>query len=133
MKRGFHSERALLWLGLVLVVTQVSGAYSVLTHEQVVDLLWEDRIQPMLKARFPDLTDKKLREAHAYAYGGSLVQDMGYYPFGSRYFPSSGQPVRQQLHADFSGVAGGYSRVLPEPGRAAGDEKEEERLEAGPG
>ena len=86
MKRLLHSGKALLWLEVVVVLAQASGAYSVLTHEQVVDLLWEDRIQPMVKARFPDLDDKQLREAHAYAYGGSLVLDMGYYPFGSRYF-----------------------------------------------
>src|SRR5215467_3418601 len=62
------------------------SAYSVLTHEQVVDLAWEDHIQPMLLERFPQLTPDDLRRAHAFAYGGSLVQDMGYYPFGKKYF-----------------------------------------------
>jgi len=94
MKQPSHLGRALLWLALVVVLAQGSGAYSVLTHEQVVDLLWADRIQPMVKARFPDLTDKQFREAHAYAYGGSLVQDMGYYPFGSRYFSDLTHYVR---------------------------------------
>ena len=94
MTRLLHSGNALLWLGVVVFLAQASGAYSVLTHEQVVDLLWEDRIQPMVKARFPDLDDKQLREAHAYAYGGSLVQDMGYYPFGSRYFSDLTHYVR---------------------------------------
>ena len=94
MKRPFHLGIALLWLGIVLILAPGSGAYSVLTHEQVVDLLWEARIQSMLKARFPDLTDKQFREAHAYAYGGSLVQDMGYYPFGSRYFSDLTHYVR---------------------------------------
>ena len=89
-----HSWKALLWLGTFLVLSQLSGAYSVLTHEQVVDLLWEDRIQPMLKARFPDATDKQLKEGHAYAYGGSLMQDMGYYPFGNRYFSNLTHYVR---------------------------------------
>ena len=91
-------RRALLGLGaialLIVLAAQTSRAYSVLTHEQVVDLLWEDRLQPMLKKRFPDLDDKQLREAHAYAYGGSLVQDMGYYPFGSRYFSDLTHYVR---------------------------------------
>ena len=86
--------RIAVCLGLVLVLGQACGAYSVLTHEQVVDLLWEVRILPMVKARFPDLNDKQLREAHAYAYGGSLVQDMGYYPFGSRYFSDLTHYVR---------------------------------------
>jgi hypothetical protein len=62
------------------------GAYSVLTHEQVVDLAWQDQIQPMLLVRFPNTTPDELRRAHAFAYGGSVVQDMGYYPFGKKYF-----------------------------------------------
>ena len=94
MKRTSHLGRALLGLALLVVLAPGSGAYSVLTHEQVVDLLWADRIQPMVKARFPDLTDKQIRDAHAYAYGGSLVQDMGYYPFGSRYFSDLTHYVR---------------------------------------
>jgi hypothetical protein len=94
MKLLLYWERALLSLASILVLTQGSGAYSVLTHEQVVDLLWVDRIQPMVVARFPGLTDKEIREAHAYAYGGSLVQDMGYYPFGSRYFSDLTHYVR---------------------------------------
>jgi len=94
MKRFHKTGKALLWLAVVMSLSQAGGAYSVLTHEQVVDLLWEDRIQPMVKARFAGLTDKQLREAHAYAYGGSLVQDMGYYPFGSRYFSDLTHYVR---------------------------------------
>jgi hypothetical protein len=61
-------------------------AYSVLTHEQVVDLAWQDELRPMLLKRFPNATPDDLRRAHAFAYGGSLVQDMGYYPFGNKYF-----------------------------------------------
>ncbi len=61
-------------------------AYSVLTHEQIVDLAWKDQIQPMLLQRFPNAAPDDLRQAHAYAYGGSLIQDMGYYPRGSKYF-----------------------------------------------
>lgn len=73
----------------VLVVVFCSGlsqSYSVLTHEEVVDLLWKDQIQPLLRQRFPAATDEDMRQAHAYAYGGSVLQDMGYYPFGSKYF-----------------------------------------------
>lgn len=62
------------------------NAYSVLTHEQVVDLAWQTELQPMLLKRFPCATPDELRRAHAFAYGGSLVQDMGYYPFGKKYF-----------------------------------------------
>ena len=65
-----------------------------LTHEQVVDLLWKDDIQPLLLKRFPGSTPDDLRQAHAFAYGGSLVQDMGYYPFGSKNFSDLTHYVR---------------------------------------
>jgi Zinc dependent phospholipase C len=76
---------------LVLMIALLPGAqtvaaYSVLTHEQVVDLLWKDQIEPLLKKRFPQAQEKDLQEAHAYAYGGSVIQDMGYYPFGNKFF-----------------------------------------------
>jgi len=70
----------------VLSVSVPLRGYSVLTHEQVVDLAWEDHIRPMLLKRFPNASPDDLRQAHAFAYGGSLVQDMGYYPFGKKYF-----------------------------------------------
>jgi hypothetical protein len=68
------------------VLCPQTHAYSVLTHEQIVDLAWEDQIQPMLREKFRNATADDLRHAHAFAYGGSLVQDMGYYPFGKKYF-----------------------------------------------
>ena len=63
-----------------------SHAYSVLTHEEIIDLLWNDHLRPMILARYPGLTDDQMREAHAYAYGGAVIQDMGYYPFGNKEF-----------------------------------------------
>ncbi len=83
-----------MWLGLAVVLTQVCGAYSVLTHEQVVDFLWKDDLQPLLKKRFPSATEDDLKKAHAFAYGGSLMQDMGYYPFGNKYFSDLTHYVR---------------------------------------
>lgn len=94
MRINFCWTKGLLFLAVVAVLSQVSGAYSVLTHMQVVDLLWVDRILPMVKAKYPGLTVEQMKEAHAYAYGGSLVQDMGYYPFGSRYFSDLTHYVR---------------------------------------
>jgi hypothetical protein len=73
----------------ILVLLASSGvlfAYSVLTHEEIVDLAWTSEIRPLLLHRFPDLTEDQIKEAHAYAYGGSVIQDLGYYPFGSRDF-----------------------------------------------
>src|SRR6266498_2509030 len=74
---------------LLLVVLLCSGglsAYSVLTHEEIVDLLWADVIRPLLLKRVPGLTDDQTKQAHVYAYGGAVIQDLGYYPFGSREF-----------------------------------------------
>jgi len=70
----------------VFLSAGVGNGYSVLTHEEIVDLLWKDQLRPLLLERFPQASDDELKQAHAYAYGGSVVQDMGYYPFGSKYF-----------------------------------------------
>lgn len=76
-----------LCLLLFLLTTAPSSlSYSVLSHEEVVDLVWADSIRPWLMQRFPDATRDDLRRAHAYAYGGALIQDMGYYPFGNKRF-----------------------------------------------
>jgi len=79
---------------VVLLCSSVSSAYSVLTHEEIVDLLWTDEIRPLLLKRFPGLTDDQLKEAHAYAYGGAVIQDLGYYPFGSKEFSNLVHYVR---------------------------------------
>jgi Zinc dependent phospholipase C len=93
-----------LTLLLVLLVSSASSfAYSVLTHEEIVDLLWTDEIRPLLLKRYPQLSEDQLKEAHAYAYGGSVIQDLGYYPFGSAEFSNlvhyvrSGDFVRELL------------------------------------
>ena len=62
------------------------SAYSVLTHEANIDVLWDGSIKPVLRARFPAATPDELEEARAYAYGGCVIQDLGYYPFGSHFF-----------------------------------------------
>src|ERR1051326_1892734 len=79
---------------LLAALSPLCAAYSVLTHEQVVDMLWRDDILPLLKKRFPTATDDELKKAHAFSYGGSLIQDMGYYPFGNKYFSDLTHYVR---------------------------------------
>ena len=83
-------KRSHLWLKVLLasllLVSTASYAYSVLTHEQVVDFLWDSNIKKILLERYPSSTDDDLRQAHAYAYGGCLIQDMGYYPHGNKFF-----------------------------------------------
>lgn len=89
----------MICLGLAILIVQScmtppSEAYSVLTHEEVVDLVWKDNLVPLLRQRFPAATGDDLKKAHAFAYGGSLVQDMGYYPFGSKLFSDLTHYVR---------------------------------------
>ncbi len=71
-----------------------SLGYSVLTHEEIIDLAWNSSIKPLLLAKFPGTTDDQLRDAHAYAYGGSAIQDMGYYPFGKKFFSNLTHYIR---------------------------------------
>jgi Zinc dependent phospholipase C len=82
------------FLLLILMCSSGLFAYSVLTHEQIVDFLWADEIRPLLLQRYPGLSEDQLREAHAYAYGGAVIQDLGYYPFGSRDFSNLVHYVR---------------------------------------
>src|SRR6201982_163856 len=80
-------------LALMLWAAQTT-AYSVLTHEELIDLAWNDSIRPLLLKRFPGATEEQLLVAHAYAYGGSAIQDMGYYPFGKQFFSNLTHYVR---------------------------------------
>ncbi len=86
--------RVILFIAVGLLAPQLCNSYSVLTHEEIVDLLWLDHIKPLLLQRFPDTTEEQLREAHSYAYGGCLIQDMGYYPFGNKEFSNLVHYVR---------------------------------------
>jgi len=74
-----------LFIGLMCLPRPVA-AYSVLAHETVVDAAWDDRLVPLLRQRFPGATAAGLQRARAYAYGGSVIQDLGYYPFGNKLF-----------------------------------------------
>jgi hypothetical protein len=84
-----------LLLALAILIVPISSpAYSVLTHEELIDLAWNDSIRPLLVSRFPKITEAELQEAHAYAYGGSAIQDIGYYPFGKQFFSNLTHYVR---------------------------------------
>ena len=80
-------------LGLLLTTTQATP-YSVQTHQELIDLAWKQSIRPILLKHYPTLTDAQLQEAHAYAYGGSAIQDFGYYPFGNAFFSDLTHYVR---------------------------------------
>ena len=80
----------LLWVGLAAHLS----AYSVLTHEAIIDAAWKQDIEPLLLSRFPTATQEQLLRAHAYAYGGAIIQDMGYYPFANDFFSDLTHYVR---------------------------------------
>jgi zinc dependent phospholipase C len=81
-------------MALVLVAPTSTAAYSVLTHQALIDGQWESHIQPLLQQRFRGLTADALAEARSFAYGGSVIQDLGYYPFGSKFFSNLQHYVR---------------------------------------
>jgi hypothetical protein len=82
-------------LGLLLLFSvQSASSYSVLTHEAIIDSTWDSAIKPLLLKRFPASTGEDLARAHGYAYGGSIIQDLGYYPFGSKFYSDLTHYVR---------------------------------------
>ena len=81
-------------LVLFLGCPSESAAYAVLAHEAVIDSVWDADIRPLLLKRFPEATREQLKEAHGYAYGGAIIQDMGYYPHGSFFFSDLTHYVR---------------------------------------
>ncbi|MGA7840826.1 MAG: zinc dependent phospholipase C family protein [Candidatus Acidiferrales bacterium] len=88
MKFGkrFASRTLALSIIVLLLAPPPSSAYAVLAHEAIVDAAWDEAIKPLLLERFPQATPEDLKSAHAYAYGGCVIQDMGYYPFGNKFF-----------------------------------------------
>jgi len=88
--------RRSVWLlaAALLLFPRVASGYSVQTHEQLIDLAWQGSIRPFLLARYPHMTEGDLRQAHAFAYGGSAIQDLGYYPFGNAFFSDLTHYVR---------------------------------------
>ena len=85
---------AVLFLFVLCPCDRYAGAYSLLTHEQLIDLTWTDSIVPLLLSRYPTLTTAELDQARAYAYGGCVIQDIGYYPFGDVSFSNLAHYVR---------------------------------------
>ena len=78
----------------VLASTSLCSGYTVLTHEALIDSVWDASLQKLLLKRFPGATPEELKQAHAYAYGGCIIQDLGYYPFSSRFFSDLTHYVR---------------------------------------
>jgi len=97
-----RKQRKLFSFPLAVILGPLLGAccasecvgYSVLAHEAIIDVVWKDSIEPLLLRRFPNATPEELLQAHAYAYGGAIIQDLGYYPFGNKFFSDLTHYVR---------------------------------------
>jgi hypothetical protein len=93
--RRLRNLRPSAALGLLLLFpVPTAYSYSVLTHEAIIDSTWDSAIRPLLLKRFPAATADELTQAHAFAYGGCIIQDLGYYPFGSKFFSDLTHYVR---------------------------------------
>src|SRR5256884_4657528 len=85
---------AVCLIAVLLALPALVHAYAVLSHEAIIDAAWETHIKPLLLKRFPQATEEDLSRAQAYAYGGAIIQDMGYYPYGSPFFSDLTHYVR---------------------------------------
>src|SRR6266404_7854908 len=74
----------ILFLTAALLAPRSLFAYATFTHLELIDLAWNENIRPLILQKYPAATNDELDEAHAYAYGGCLIQDLGYYPFGKK-------------------------------------------------
>lgn len=91
---NFATLRAAVAATALLFCARPAQAYSVLTHEALIDSIWDKSIKPVLLQKFPASTPEQLLAAHAYCYGGGIIQDVGYYPFGSHFFSDLTHYVR---------------------------------------
>lgn len=106
-----------LIFALLLSCPPACAGYSVLTHEAIIDAAWKDGIEPLLLSRYPNASANELLQAHAYAYGGAIIQDLGYYPFGNQFFSDLTHYVRS---GDFVLALIAESRTLDEYAFALG-------------
>jgi hypothetical protein len=83
-----------LAVALVVVAASPASAYSVLSHEATIDVTWDTLLAPLLEQRFPRASAEDLVRARSFAYGGSVIQDLGYYPFGNKFFSNLVHYVR---------------------------------------
>lgn len=106
-----------LLFAIGMLIPLSSKGYAVLAHEALIDASWEKYLQPLLKKQYPASTDEELKVAHSYAYGGALIADMGYYPFGSVYYTNLAHYVRS---GDFVAALIAESETLDEYAFALG-------------
>ena len=83
--RSYFLKPALI-AATLLFSCLTSKAYSILAHEAVIDATWQTSLLPLIRERYPNLKGEDVKMAHSYAYGGAMVADMGYMPFGNAFF-----------------------------------------------
>jgi hypothetical protein len=81
-------------IAMALLAPLQTHSYSVLAHQTVIDVAWEAHLKPLLREKYPQASEEQLNAAEAYAYGGSIIQDLGYYPYGSHFFSDLTHYVR---------------------------------------
>jgi len=92
---AFRTPLALLTAAaLFFAAPEKAQAYSVMSHQAIIDVLWESGIKPALRKRFPQATEDDINRGQAYAYGGAIIQDLGYYPAGNPFFSDLTHYVR---------------------------------------
>src|SRR5436190_16117894 len=79
---------------LLITIPEFSESFAILSHEAVVDACWDKAILPTLRKRFPNETDSGYAKAKAYSYGGAIMPDIGFFPFGSIFFSNLVHYVR---------------------------------------
>src|SRR5690348_4067481 len=107
----------LFFLAILLAIPAQVRGYAVLSHEAIIDAAWETHIKPLLLKKFPQATEEDLSRAQAYAYGGAIIQDMGYYPYGSPFFSDLTHYIRS---GDFIQALLRNAKDLPEYAFALG-------------
>src|ERR1041385_6347135 len=85
-------------LALLSAIPERTEAYSVMSHQAIIDVVWESSMKPALRKRFPNASEDDINRGQAYAYGGAIIQDLGYYPGGNPFFSDVTHYVRS---ADF--------------------------------
>jgi zinc dependent phospholipase C len=93
-RRRKQASAILCALILLLLLPERAEAYSVMSHQAIIDVLWESGIKQALRARFPGATEEEINRGQAYAYGGAIIQDLGYYPYGNPFFSDLTHYVR---------------------------------------
>jgi len=81
-------------LTMALAVPEGAEGYSVMAHQAIIDVVWESSMKPAIRKRFPNATEDDINRGQAYAYGGAIIQDLGYYPGGNPFFSDLTHYVR---------------------------------------